>query len=418
MSKTGLTLQLEKKLSVVSDVNLLIVTDSHVCLQEIERVLQAMTTVNLNCHNIACDCSSQVILQQKYDLIIYNYTPHRNTSYALKSSADSDSLHPISELAWWYNLTPKIPLILITEPLGDEIAISCMQSGIDAYVLRHKLAYLPQIIEKTLASFIEQKNQNFSQLLKQVTKLKQELTKLKNKQAELTSGATNITQEYFSHLNHELRSPLANILQFARMLKDEIYGSLNHKQTEYISGILTSGNHLLELINDYLDLAKIDANYEKLYPEKVSVEDICEASLVMVRGKAKEKELDLILELADDVDFCYVDSLRLKQILINLLSNAVKFTEQGSVTLQVKATSKMLQFSIIDTGIGISKKDSAKLFKPFQQINSSLNRQHKGTGLGLALSRKLAQLHGGDITLTSKAGKGSCFTVSIPRSLK
>jgi signal transduction histidine kinase len=418
MSKTGLTLQLKKKLSVVSDVNLLIATDSHVCLQEIEQVLQTMTTVQVTCHNISCNCSNQVISKQKYDLIIYNYTPHQNTPSALESLDDFDLLYPIPELTWWYNLAPKIPLILITEPLGDETAIACMQSGIDAYVLRNKLACLPQIVEKTIANLIQQKSPNLQQLLKQITQLKQELTKLKNKQTELTSGATNITQEYFSHLNHELRSPLANILQFARMLKDEIYGSLNRKQTEYISGILTSGNHLLELINDYLDLAKIDANYEKLYPEKVSVEDICEASLVMVRGKAKEKELNLILELADDVNFCYVDSLRLKQILINLLSNAVKFTEQGSVTLQVKTTSEMLLFLIIDTGIGISEKDSAKLFKPFQQINSTLHRKHKGTGLGLALSRKLAQLHGGDITLASKTGKGSCFTVSIPHSLK
>jgi signal transduction histidine kinase len=415
MSKTGLTLQLEKKLSVVNDVNLLIATDSHVCLQEIERVLRAMT-FQVNCHNISCNCSSQVILKQKYDLIIYNYTPHQNTSSDLESIDGLELIYPIPELTWWYNLVPKTPLILITEPLGDEKAIACMQSGIDAYVLRNKLACLPQIVEKTIANLIQQKSPNLQQSLKQITQLKQELTKLKNKQAKLTSNTTNITQEYFSHLNHELRSPLANILQFARMLKDEIYGSLNHKQAEYISGILTSGNHLLELINDYLDIAKIDANYEKLYPEKVSVEDICEASLVMVRGKAKEKELDLILELADDVNFCYVDSLRLKQILINLLSNAVKFTEQGSVTLQVKTTSEMLLFSIIDTGIGISGKDSAKLFKPFQQINSPLHSKHKGTGLGLALSRKLAQLHGGDITLTSRVGKGSCFTVSIPHS--
>ena len=113
--------------------------------------------------------------------------------------------------------------------------------------------------------------------------------------------------------------------------------------------------------------------------------------------------------------FCYADSLRLKQILINLLSNAVKFTEQGSITLQVIKNSKILYFSIIDTGIGISKEDSVKLFKPFQQVNTHLHRQYKGTGLGLALSRKLAQLHGGDITLYSEVGKGSRFTVSIPQ---
>lgn len=414
MSNTGLTLELEKKLDIFSDARLLIVTDSPVYLQKIERVLQTMT-VKVNYHSIDRDRASQVFLKQQYDLIIYHYSPHQNTTDCLESVDNYDSSYPIQELAWWYDLFPRIPLVLITEPLGDEIAVACIQSGINAYVLSNKISCLPNILEKTLASLIEEKDRNFQQLLKEIERLKQELTKLKNQNTELSNITSNIDREYFSHLNHELRSPLANILQFARMLKDEIYGSLNPKQTEYISGILTSGNHLLELINDYLDLAKINANYEKLYPEKVPVEDICEASLVMVRGKAKEKELDLILELADDLDFCYVDSLRLKQILINLLSNAVKFTEKGSITLQVKATSEMLLFSVVDTGIGISKKDSAKLFQPFQQINTPLHRKHKGTGLGLALSRKLAQLHGGDITLTSKAGKGSCFTVSIPR---
>lgn len=425
MSHTGLTLELKKKLNVINNPNLLIVTDNHLCLQEIERVLQA-TTVQVNCHNITCDRAQEILcktpqknlLQAKYDLIIYDYVPKQTNFYTLESGKGCDSDYPIPELTWWYDLSPKIPLILVTEPLGDETAIACIQSGINGYVLSHKVFCLPHIVEKTLANINQTKKSKLKQLCQKISRLEQEIIKLKKQNSQLSTPENNINQEYFSHLNHELRSPLANILQFARMLKEEIYGSLNSKQTEYISGILTSGNHLLELINDYLDLAKIDANYEKLYPEKIPVEDICEASLVIVRGKAKEKELDLILDLAEDVDFCYVDSLRLKQILINLLSNAVKFTEQGSVTLQVKATSEMLLFSVIDTGIGISKKDSAKLFKPFQQISTPLHRKHKGTGLGLALSRKLAQLHGGDITLSSKAGKGSCFTVSIPRCVK
>ena len=424
MFNTGLALQQEKKSNVLYNAHLLIVTDSSSCLDEIKQVLQAMT-VDFHYHTVTCDCSIEALSQHQYDLILYNYSQYQRdfdktkVNSVLEQSETVEHLealngrnnpYPIPELAWWYKLSAKIPLILITEPLGDETAIACVRSGIDAYLLKNKIASLPQIIEQTLSDFIAEQFYNSKQ-----TQLKQELIKLQNENTELITAENNSDREYFSHLNHELRSPLASILQFAKMLKEEIYGSLNPKQTEYISGILTSGNHLLELINDYLDMAKIDANREELYREKVPVEDICEASLVMVEGKAREKGLELILDLADNIDFCYADSLRLKQILINLLSNAVKFTEQGSITLQVRKNSRILYFSIIDTGIGISKEDSVKLFKPFQQVNTHLHRKYKGTGLGLALSRKLAQLHGGDITLYSEVGKGSRFTVSIPQ---
>ena len=414
MTHTGLALQLKQKPDVLRDAHLLIVTDSSVCLNEIKQVLQKMKMA-IKCHTVRCDRCVRAISEHQYDLIIYNYSFNQERSKK-QNSANNSTCYPISELTWWYESSPRIPLVLITEPLGDEMAIACMQSGINGYLLRHKLSGLPQLLIQNLALYVSSETLTFQKLQQKIQQLEQKVNSLKQQNQELQAEGSNINREYFSHLNHELRSPIANILQFARMLKDEIYGSLNPKQTEYISGILTSGNHLFELINDYLDMAKIEANHEELYPERVAVEDVCDASIVMVQGKAKNKNLELILDVADDVDFCYVDSLRLKQILINLLSNAIKFTERGSVTLKVTATSEMLLFSVIDTGIGISKEDSAKLFEPFQQINTPLHRQDKGTGLGLALSRKLAQLHGGDITLTSEINKGSCFTVSIPRT--
>ena len=407
MSDTGLTLQLEKNFSVLTNAKLLIVTDSSACLQEIEQLFSAIS-VPFFYRSVSCNVPAQALSECQYDLILYNYSKSKTIA------DDSHHSHLVSELSWWYSLPSKVPLILITEPLGDETAISCIQSGISGYLLRKNLCQLPNIIKKNLANNLYKQADSSKNLSPEILQLQQELEQLKQKNAELETVEHNINQEYFSHLNHELRSPLANILQFARMLKEEIYGSLNRKQTEYIAGILTSGNHLSDLINDYLDIAKIDADYEELYLEKVPVEDICEASIVMVQGKAKEKELDLVLNIAENVDFCVADSLRLKQILINLLSNAVKFTERGSITLQVTKTAQKLLFSVADTGIGISQENCQKLFKPFQQINTPIHRKHKGTGLGLALSLKLAQLHGGDITLVSQEGKGSCFTVSLP----
>lgn len=229
-----------------------------------------------------------------------------------------------------------------------------------------------------------------------------------------SEAANQAKSEFLSHINHELRTPLTGILGFARMLKDEIYGSLNPKQQQYVSAIAASGEHLLSLVNDFLDIAKIEANREELFLETLPVEDLCIASLSMVESRAREQGLDLRLEICPGVDFCHADRRRIKQILVNLLSNAIKFTEVGSVTLKVQRQENRLEFCVIDTGIGIEPADREKLFQPFQQINNPLSRKHKGTGLGLTLSRKLAQLHNGDITLVSEEGKGSCFTLHLP----
>lgn len=222
------------------------------------------------------------------------------------------------------------------------------------------------------------------------------------------------TSEYFSNMTHELRAPLAGILGFSRMLQEQIYGSLNPKQSQYVDAIVSSGEHLMAIVNDLLDLSKIEANREELFLEKLAVEDLCLAAISIVQGKAEQQGLAINLEITQNVDFCFADQQRLKQILINLLSNAVKFTEQGTIILKVERQPQKITFSVIDTGIGITAEDRDKLFQPFQQVKNSLSRKHKGTGLGLALSQKLAQLHNGEITLVSEVGKGSCFTVEIP----
>jgi signal transduction histidine kinase len=217
-----------------------------------------------------------------------------------------------------------------------------------------------------------------------------------------------------SHIHHEFRTPLTGILGFSKMLRDELYGELNPKQHQYVQGILNSAEHLLSLVNDFLDLSKINANCEELFWELVAVEDLCLAVISIVQPKAKDRGLALTLEIGAGVDLCRLDQRRWKQILLNLLSNAIKFTEQGGVTLKVDRQEDCLIFAVIDTGIGIKTDDQKQLFLPFKQISNVINRQQKGTGLGLALSRKLAQLHGGDIRLTSNLGQGSCFEVILP----
>ncbi|MEA5535327.1 HAMP domain-containing sensor histidine kinase [Crocosphaera sp. XPORK-15E] len=247
----------------------------------------------------------------------------------------------------------------------------------------------------------------------QNSQLQERLNQLELENKRLQSGHQN-KSDYLSHMSHELRTPLAGILGFSKMLKEELYGPLNDKQKQYVNGIKVSGDHLLALVNDFLDLSKIEAEKEEIFLETVAVEDICLSAISMVQTKANEQKLNLIFDVADNIDFCTVDQRKIKQILLNLLSNAIKFTEKGSVTLQVKRTQNILIFCVIDTGIGLKEADQQKLFQPFQQIHNHLSRKHKGTGLGLALSRKLAQLHGGDLTLTSEFGQGSCFTLELP----
>lgn len=217
-----------------------------------------------------------------------------------------------------------------------------------------------------------------------------------------------------SHIHHEFKTPLTGILGFSKMLRDELYGTLNKKQHQYVQSILNSAEHLLSLVNNFLDLSKIDANCEELFYELVMVKELCLSVISMLQPMAKEQGLSLNLEVEDGIDVCYLDQQRWKQILINLLSNAIKFTEKGSVTLEVKCRGEELIFSVIDTGIGIKIEDQTELFQPFKQISHSLNLAEKGTGLGLALSLKLAQLHGGDIQLTSTPGQGSCFAAILP----
>ncbi|MEC4892484.1 MAG: ATP-binding protein [Oscillatoria sp. PMC 1051.18] len=220
---------------------------------------------------------------------------------------------------------------------------------------------------------------------------------------------------FLSQMSHELRTPLTGILGFSRVLMDQLYGPLNDKQMQYMNALHSCGDHLLSLINDLLDLSKIEAKREELFLERVPVEEICLASMSVVQEKAREGNLELSLEIAPEIGICIADQRRLKQILVNLLSNAIKFTEAGSVILKVSQQEKMLLFSVVDTGIGINQADLKTLFQPYRQIKTHLHRKHKGTGLGLALSRELARLHGGDLTATSEPGKGSCFTLYLPK---
>lgn len=261
--------------------------------------------------------------------------------------------------------------------------------------------------QAAIALFNAQSYERLEQLVKERT---QELEQEKL----ISEAADRAKSEFLTNMSHELRTPLTSVLGFSNLLLEEIFGPLNKKQQQYVACISSSGEHLLALINDLLDLSKIEAGKEELALEIIQVEEVCQACISFVQQRVGSRGLELVLANSPDVTTCIADQRRLKQILFNLLSNAVKFTPSGSVILKVDKTERKINFSVIDTGIGIAEADLATLFEPFRQLNSELNRKYQGTGLGLALTRKLARLHGGDVTVTSELERGSCFTVYLP----
>ncbi|MDY6992896.1 MAG: PAS domain S-box protein, partial [Pseudomonadota bacterium] len=230
--------------------------------------------------------------------------------------------------------------------------------------------------------------------------------------------ANKLKDEFLANMSHELRTPLNAILGMAEILLEQVYGELTSKQLYSLKSIYSSGQHLLSLINDILDLSKIEAGKVKLQLDVVNINTLCQSSLIFIKESAQKKKLTIKLSIDEAPSNLYADQRRVKQILINLLSNAVKFTpEKGQITLEVKAdnTKSVINFSVIDTGIGIAKEDMVRLFKPFEQVDSGLARQYEGTGLGLVLVQRLTELHGGSVQVSSQLGQGSRFTISLPQ---
>jgi signal transduction histidine kinase/CheY-like chemotaxis protein len=233
-------------------------------------------------------------------------------------------------------------------------------------------------------------------------------------QAEMANRAKS---EFLANMSHELRTPLNAVLGLTEGLLEQVRGPLNERQQGSLRTVQASGQHLLELINEVLDLARIESGRLEMFREWTPAREICEAAVAMIREQAASKGLHLELQMSDAEVRLMVDPRRLKQILVNLLSNAVKFSNEGGrVLLSVESASgsQVVSFIVADTGIGISFADQCQLFEPFVQLDAGLARRHEGTGLGLALVQRLVDMHGGSVGLVSEPGKGSRFTVTVP----
>ena len=237
--------------------------------------------------------------------------------------------------------------------------------------------------------------------------------------AELARSA-RAKDEFLAAMSHELRTPLTSILGNSEILMEQLQGPLNEMQIKTLKTIEESANHLLSLINDILDVAKVEAGKMTLAWDEIPVKQLCEASLRLIKQSADHKALKVASHIDPDVQIISGDGRKLKQMLVNLLSNAVKFTPQGGaigLEVQGQPSERQARFTVWDTGIGIDEKQQGQLFKPFIQLDSKLSRQYRGTGLGLALVRRMAELHGGRVYLESTSGKGSRFSVVLPWDL-
>jgi signal transduction histidine kinase len=235
---------------------------------------------------------------------------------------------------------------------------------------------------------------------------------------EAAETANRTKSDFLANMSHELRTPLNHIIGFTEMVVDKRLGDLKTRQQKYLNNVLQSGWHLLSLVNDILDLSKVEAGKLELVPEPVNLKQLLQNSLVMVKEKAAKHGIQLSLNTDGIPETITVDERKLKQILYNLMANAVKFTpNRGNVncTARHSETDGCVEISITDTGIGIKPEDLRRIFDPFEQVNGSAGRQHKGTGLGLSLTKKLVELHGGRIWAESAGeGKGSRFRFTLP----
>jgi signal transduction histidine kinase len=221
--------------------------------------------------------------------------------------------------------------------------------------------------------------------------------------------------EFLANMSHELRTPLNAIIGFSEVLLERMFGEINEKQAEYLEDILSSGRHLLSLINDILDLSKIEAGRMELELATFSLPAVLETAMTLVRERAMRHGIALELEVDPRLDSLVADERKVKQVLLNLLSNAVKFTpEGGRVGLRASPADGAVEISVADTGIGIAAEDQEAIFDEFRQVGSDYARKREGTGLGLTLARKFVELHGGRIWVKSEPGQGSTFTFSLP----
>jgi PAS domain S-box-containing protein len=289
--------------------------------------------------------------------------------------------------------------------------VTTVRLGADSRPIGYTIICRDVTLSKVLEERLRQYTDNLEHMVAEKT------AELREVNVELVR-ANQLKSQFLANMSHELRTPLNAIMGFAEAIRDGVSGTPTAEQREFAEDIYQAGHQLLGMINDILDLAKVEAGAMELTLGPCDLSAVVDEVIRVARGLARRKGIELRADIAPRPLEVTADVIKMKQILYNLLSNAIKFTEAGGlVSVRGRLDKETVMVQVIDTGIGIAPEDMVTLFEEFRQLDSSLSRKHEGTGLGLALTRRLVELHGGEITVESELGKGSTFTVTFLRDL-
>lgn len=338
---------------------------------------------------------------------------------------DRDGLSLVQEIR---RLGIRVPLIVLTGQGDEQIAVELMKAGATDYLSKSRVTpeRLQQVLRTAIRVFraemqVTIANQQLRETNELLIRKNQELES-QRQQIQLQNlkllEASRMKSQFLATMSHELRTPLNAIIGFSQLLLRRGKGELSLQHTDMVERIFNNGKHLLDLLNDILDLSKIEAGRLELRPELFNLAHVVKATVEELRSLAEEKNLSYQLQINLPDPQVYNDPGRLRQVLVNLLSNAVKFTDRGAICIEVNALAPdKIEIIVRDTGVGIAPEKLQQIFEPFRQVDQTTTRRHAGTGLGLAITDSIVQMMQGRIAVESEPGKGSSFRIELPHQV-